>query len=243
MGFVESSGSKKFSMASKITFKASGGFYNIRATQRTLNQGHSMRRTKNTQWKRSPSHVQGFYRFFKISEELYFPHYTEGVESSGSKKFSMASKKMFKVSGGFYNIRALQRTLNQGHSMRRTKNTQWKRSPSHVQWFYRFSYFFKFLKNFRIFHHVEGVESSGSKKFSMASKIMFKVSGGFYNIKALQRTLNQHHRSRRKKDTQGKLIFFQILPPTGPLERFWPRLLYFQKCWKLQTKDEKKNIS
>ena len=53
----------------------------------------------------------------------------------------------------------------------------------------------------------EGVEASGSKKFSMASKKMFKVSEGFYIIRALQRTLNQDHRRRRKKDTQEKLIF------------------------------------
>ena len=44
-----------------------------------------MRRTKNTQWKRSPSHVQGFYRFFKISEELYFPHYTDSSIFSGNR--------------------------------------------------------------------------------------------------------------------------------------------------------------
>ena len=163
---------------------------------------------KATWLERSPSHVQGFYRFshfFRFLENSWNFHYVEGVESSGSKNFSMASKIMFKVSGGFYNIRALQRTLNQGHSMRRTKNTQWKRSPSHVQGFYRF---FKISEELYFPHYTEGVESSGSKKFSMASKKMFKVSGGFYNIRALQRTLNQDHRRHRKKDTQGKLIFF-----------------------------------
>ena len=102
------------------------GFYNIRALQRTLNQDRSMRRTKKTQWKRSPSHVQRFYRFFKISEELYFPHFTEGVESRGSKCFSMVWKMIFKVSEGFYNIKALQRTLNQDHRRRRKKDTQGK---------------------------------------------------------------------------------------------------------------------
>ena len=44
---------------------------------------------------------------------------------------------------------------------------------------------------------------------------MFKGYRDLYNIRASQRTLNQGHRRRRKKDTQGKLIFFQILPPTG----------------------------
>ena len=48
---------------------------------------------------------------------------------------------MFKASGGFYNIRAFQRTLNQGHVMRRKKRTQWKRSPSKVWRFYGISYF------------------------------------------------------------------------------------------------------
>ena len=68
-----------------------------------------------------------FDTYFKISEELYFPHFTEGVESSGSKIFSMASK-MVKVFGGiFYNTRALQRRLNQDHGMRRKKDTQGKR--------------------------------------------------------------------------------------------------------------------
>ena len=33
---------------------------------------------------------------------------------------------MFKASGGFYNTRAFQRTLNQGHRMRRKKSTKWK---------------------------------------------------------------------------------------------------------------------
>ena len=50
----------------------------------------------------------------------------------------------------------------------------------------------------------EGAESSGSKIFSMASKIMFKAFGGFYNIRALQRTLNEGHRMRRQKKNAMK---------------------------------------
>ena len=56
----------------------------------------------------------------------------------------------------------------------------------------------------------------------MASKKMFKVSGGFYNIRALQRTLNQDHRRRRKKDTQGKLIFFKFYHPLAYKSGFDP---------------------
>ena len=91
-------------------FKASGGFYKTKALRCTLNQGRSRRRTKKTQWKRSPSHVQRFYRFFKISKELYFPHFTDGVESSGSKVFLWLQKWCSKYLGasttsGFYNAR------------------------------------------------------------------------------------------------------------------------------------------
>ena len=46
---------------------------------------------------------------------------------------------------------------------------------------------------------------------------MFKVSGGFCT---LQRTLNQDHRMRKQKDTEGKLIVFQIFRTTGALEWF-----------------------
>ena len=47
--------------------------------------------------------------------------------------------------------------------------------------------------------HTESVELSASQLFSMASKIMFQASGGFYNTGAFQRTFNQGHRMRRKK--------------------------------------------
>ena len=59
----------------------------------------------------------------------------------------------------------------------------------------------------------------------MAPKTLFKASGGFYNIRALHRTLNQGHRRRRKKYTQGKMTFFQTLPPTG--ESFDPDFSYY----------------
>ena len=68
----------------------------------------------------------------------------------------------------------------------------------------------------------------------MASKMIFKVSGNLYNTRDLQCTLNQDHRKRRKKDTQGKCFFFRIFPPTGTLERFLPRLLYLWFFWKFQ---------
>ena len=45
----------KYSMAPKTLFKASRGFYNTRALQRTSNQGHRMLRKKRTQRKRRPS--------------------------------------------------------------------------------------------------------------------------------------------------------------------------------------------
>ena len=148
---VESSVSKIFSTASKTMFKASGGIYNIRAFQRTLNQGHVMRRKKRTQWKRSPSKLWGFYgfsNFQSIFEFSWISLHTDGVESSASKIFSTASKTMFKASGGFYNIRAFQRTLNQGHRMRRKKSTQWKRSPSKLQGFFEFSVLLMFFEIF-----------------------------------------------------------------------------------------------
>ena len=40
--------------------------------------------------------------------------------------------------------------------------------------------------------------------FSTVPKIMFRVSGGFYNIRALQRTSNQGHRMLRKKRNENE---------------------------------------
>ena len=51
---------------------------------------------------------------------------------------------------------------------------------------------------------------------------MFKASGGFYNIRAFQRTLNQGHVMRRKKRTQWKLTCVQILPPADAQSGFDP---------------------
>ena len=50
---------------------------------------------------------------------------------------------------------------------------------------------------------------------------------------ALQRTLNQGDRRRRKKDTRGKLIFFKFyhLLATGQQTRFWSRLLYLKNSF------------
>ena len=86
---------------------------------------------------------------------------------------------MFKVSGGFYNIRALQHTSNQGHRMRRKKVRNENGAHGNIKDLTDFYGFFGCQKS-------KDVDSNASKIFFfMASKIMFKVSGDFYNIRAL----------------------------------------------------------
>ena len=85
---------------------------------------------------------------------------------------------MFNVSGSFYNIRALQRTSNQEHRMRRKKVRNENGAHGNIKDLTDFYGFFGCQKS-------KGVDSNVSKKFFMASKIMFRVSGDFYNIRAL----------------------------------------------------------
>ena len=59
------------------------------------------------------------FRLIQILEKMQFIFST--VESNASQIFSAAPKIMFQASGGFYNTRAFQSTLNQGHTMRRKK--------------------------------------------------------------------------------------------------------------------------
>ena len=73
----------------------------------------------------------------------------------------------------------------------------------------------------------------------MASKIMFKASGGFYNTRAFQRTLNQGHRMRRKKvrnENEARLnskdfLNFQV---SGVFLMFFEVFLTKEKCGQFQ---------
>ena len=92
-----------------------------------------------------------------------------------------------------------------GEAPRCLKHYFWSRRKIHIRdenlAHFKSKYFINFhiFREFLNFQHTEGVESSASKIFSTASKIMFKASWGFSNIRALQRILKQGHRMCIKK--------------------------------------------
>ena len=103
----------------------------------------------------------------------------------------MAPKTLFKVSGGFYNIRALQRTSNQGHRMLRKKERNENEARLNSTDFMDFRIFRAFLNFLQLFLRTKVSTQAPLKFFLWLQKHCSKHLGasttpGLYNARQIK---------------------------------------------------------
>ena len=157
-----------------------------------------MRRNEATlrnKWKIKNLTLQSQLRLSKFLTFIRFLR--DFLTSRGSRKFSMCDMKTHKLFKSLPQIKALRRTSNHDHTMRKREATlqkKWKIQNLTLQSQLRLSKFLTFIRFLRNFS-----TSSGSRKFSMGYMITTKLFKSLLQIRALQRTSNHNHTMRRNE--------------------------------------------
>ena len=162
-------------------------------------------------------------KIFTFFEDFWFFHHVEGVESSpvALKFFPWLQKFCSKHLGA-----SIRPDLCNARWTKAIADVEQKRCNENQAHLMSKDFIdFHIFSDFWFFHDVEGFEWRDSKIFSMTSKMMFKASGDLYNIRALQRTLNENEAHLMSKH----FIDFHIF-------QIFRGFLIFSWCWRCRDK-------